>query len=223
MAHPGEVSLAHHGVLFLDEISLYAGSILDSLRTPLEEGLVRIARAGGVITYPCRFSLVGAMNPCPCGYLGDSKRRCKCPEHRLEQYQAKLSGPLLDRFDLQSTMERSTRKQLMSAPEGETSAVVCERVTAARDIQRERYGSPMVTNASASKRLFDGGLNLTTAGRADLGAAIDHLDLSGRGVDRVLRVARTIADLDQMECVEAVHIARALQSRTGISGTGAAA
>ncbi|MEA2497975.1 MAG: magnesium chelatase family protein [Actinomycetota bacterium] len=223
VAHPGEISLAHHGILFLDEIALYGGYILDSLRTPLEEGMVRIARAGGVISYPCRFSLVGAMNPCPCGYQDDSIRNCTCSERQLSAYQSKLSGPLLDRFDLQSTMIRLTRRELMSEPAGETSVEVRKRVEAARAIQMERYGSSLITNASASKRMLDTAMYLTPAAKIELSTAIDGLGLSGRGVDRVVRVSRTFADLAAKESIAAEHVSQAIYMRTQHAGPGVAA
>lgn len=223
IAHPGEISLAHHGVLFLDEIALYGAYTLDSLRTPLEEGQVRIARAGGVVAYPCRFSLVGAMNPCPCGYQDDSLRACTCSERQLSAYRSKLSGPLIDRFDLQSTMTRLTRKELMSEPAGETSAEVRARVERAREVQRLRYGSSLVTNASATKRMLDASLCLTTDAKIELSEAIDGLGLSGRGVDRVVRVARTFADLAGSDAIDAAHVMRAVYLRTQHWGPGVAA
>jgi magnesium chelatase family protein len=213
LAKPGEISLAHHGVLFLDEVGLYSAHVLDSLRTPLEEGVVRIARAGGVISYPCRFSLVGAMNPCPCGYEGDALRACRCSERQLQQYHSRLSGPLLDRFDLQVGVARARRNELMSEPMGESSDAVRERVESAREIQRRRYGSSLVTNASAPGSLLETGLLLSAEARRDAGDAIDALALSGRGLDRVLRVARTMADLDGSASVESVHIHTALHFR----------
>jgi magnesium chelatase family protein len=223
VAHPGEVSLAHHGVLFLDEIALYGSFVLDSLRTPLEDGLVRIARSGGVITYPCRFSLVGAMNPCPCGYQDDVLRNCRCSDIQLTRYQAKLSGPLLDRFDLQSTMARVGRRQLMGEPEGESSAEVRKRVEAAREIQTARYGSPLITNASASKKMLDTAMQLSPAAREEISEAIESLALSGRGLDRVVRVSRTFADLEGSEWVTDEHVFKALSFRTMHNEAGAAA
>jgi magnesium chelatase family protein len=151
LARPAEVSLAHLGVLFLDEISLYRRDVLESLRGPLEDGVVRIARSGGVISYPCRFSLIGAMNPCPCGFRGDESRPCDCTGPEIQRYRSRLSGPLLDRFDMQVVMTRLTKKELLGPPEGESSATVRARVERARTVQAERYGSSIVTNASASE------------------------------------------------------------------------
>jgi magnesium chelatase family protein len=213
IARPGEVSLANLGVLFLDEISLYRRDVLESLRGPLEDGVVRIARSGGVISYPCRFSLIGAMNPCPCGFRGDESRQCDCTGPEIARYRSRLSGPLLDRFDMQVVMTRLTKKELLGPPEGESSATVRERVERARAMQAERYGSPIVTNASAPRGQFDSKLRLDQHARADLGAAIDALSLSGRGVDRLLRVARTVADLRCNEEVSRTDLLNALSFR----------
>ncbi len=220
-ARPGEASLAHHGVLFLDELALYRADVLESLRAPLEEGQVRIARAGGAICYPCRFSLVAAMNPCPCGYAGDSLRACRCSRHALELYRAKLSGPLLDRFDIATTMARPSREELLGPPRGEPSEVVLGRVEGARALQADRYGSARTTNAAASKRQLERACHLSGPARAMVGLAVDRLALSGRGIDRVLRVARSIADLAGREDIGEEHIGEAISLRTdGEPGAG---
>ena len=213
LPRPGEVSLAHHGVLFLDELSLYRRDVLEALRGPLEDGAVTIARSGGTITFPCRFSLVAAMNPCPCGYLGDGRRPCSCSARTLDLYRARLSGPLLDRFDLHVTMGRPDRRDLLGEPSGDGSEVVRHRVVEARRRQGIRYGSAGTTNASCSKVTLERGVNLTASGRAVVEIATDALVLSGRGVDRVLRVARTIADLEGSETTEDDHVAEALSLR----------
>ena len=215
LARPGEVSLAHHGVLFLDELPLYARHVLESLRGPVEDGVVRIARSGGVLTYPCRFSLVAAMNPCPCGYLGDIRKSCRCTEMQISNYSGRLSGPLLDRFDLQVTMHRATRNELLGAPEGERSATIAQRVEIARTAQLDRYGSPLLTNASVPKSVLDKTIKLTPDAAQVLGGAIDGLGLSGRGVNRVLRVSRTIADLACSDTVAADHLIEAITLRAG--------
>jgi magnesium chelatase family protein len=213
IARPGEVSLAHLGVLFLDEISLYRRDVLESLRGPLEDGVVRIARSGGVISFPCRFSLIGAMNPCPCGFRGDESRSCSCSGIEITRYRSRLSGPLLDRFDMQVVMTRLTKKELMGPPEGETSEVVRCRVERARAMQATRYSSPVITNASASRSQLDSTLCLEDAARLELSAAIDALSLSGRGVDRLLRVARTVADLEGNEVITRIDLLNALSFR----------
>jgi magnesium chelatase family protein len=211
LARPGEASLAHHGVLFLDEIALYRSDVLETLRGPLEEGVVRIARSGGAISYPCRFSLVGAMNPCPCGYLNDTRKQCRCSTVRLESYRSKLSGPLLDRFDLQVEMERLTRDELLGSPGGESSATIRARVELARELQHARYGSSAKTNCSANLSMDD--VALSRAGRSMLADAVESLSLTGRGLVRVLRVARTIADLACSESIGEEHLGEALTYR----------
>lgn len=223
LPRPGEVSLAHHGVLFLDEITLFRREVLETLRGPIEEGLVRIARSAGVVSYPCRFSLLAAMNPCPCGYEGDEKRECSCSDMQLRNYANSISGPLLDRFDIQVQMCRLTKQELLGAPEGESSTTVRARVEQARDRQAERYGSRLVTNACAVKASLDAGVDLSGAARALLGEAIDTLCLTGRGLVRVLRLSRTIADLAGDPEVTEGHIAEALLLRLSRTGTEVAA
>ena len=223
LARPGEISLAHHGVLFLDELPLYARSILESLRAPLEDGVVHIARSGGSISFPCRFSLIGAMNPCPCGFRGDATRACRCSVVQLAAHGARLSGPLIDRFDLQMTMGRIGKAELMGPPDGETSEVVRKRVEAARTIQSLRYGTPLETNASASGRLLERTIELHADAPPVLGAAIDALKLSGRGLDRVLRIARTLADLAGSDAVHRDHIEEAIFLRSAVTDGGVAA
>lgn len=223
LARPGEASLAHHGVLFLDELTLYRTDVLESLRAPLEEGQVRIARAGGAVCYPCRFALVAAMNPCPCGYAGDSLRACRCSHHALDVYRTRLSGPLLDRFDIQIAMARPSRGDLLGPPQGESSEVVRRRVKAARALQVDRYGSTRTTNASASKRQLEKAGRLSAPARAMVGLAVDSLALSGRGIDRVLRVARSLADLAGEDDIGEEQVGEAISYRTldGDMGVGA--
>lgn len=212
IARPGEISLAHHGVLFLDELPLYRMEVLESLRQPLEDGRVRIARSGGVVSYPCRFSLIAAMNPCPCGFANSFGRSCRCREMDVRRYVGKLSGPLLDRIDMQVVVERLTKKELLGEPEGESSAAIRERVEAARAAQWDRYGAG-TTNASAGNRLFEDHRSLATDAHHELARGIDREELSGRGLQRVLRVARTIADLDGSATVTGPHVLEALGYR----------
>jgi magnesium chelatase family protein len=223
LAKPGEVSLAHHGVLFLDELPLYRHEVLESLRGPVEDGYVRIARSGGVVTYPCRFSLIAAMNPCPCGHFGDGRRACRCSDHERQRYHNKLSGPLLDRVDMRVGVSRLTKKELLGPPDGDSSDVIRARVEAARRMQAERYGSRRVTNASAMKFQLDASVSLAPTAEQELSRVIDHFALSGRGVNRVLRVARTIADLVGDGSLGAPHIAEAVLYRRREDGEGVAA
>ena len=222
LPRPGEVSLAHGGVLFLDELSLYRRDVLEALRGPLEDGVVTIARSGGAISFPCRFSLVAAMNPCPCGYLGDIRRPCSCSARSLELYRSRLSGPLLDRLDLHVTMARLERRELLGEPQGDASDAVRARVVEARERQAQRYG-PARSNASCPKALLEQGLGLSRPARAVIEVAADALALSGRGLDRVLRVARTIADLDGADGTGEDHVAEALSLRAAETGAEAAA
>jgi magnesium chelatase family protein len=214
LPRPGEVSLAHHGVLFLDEVTLYRKEALEALRAPLEDGVVRIARSAGTIQFPCSFALIGAMNPCPCGYLGDSRRACRCSSKQVEVYRSRLSGPFLDRFDLHVVMARLAKCEVLNPAPGETSGAVRARVEAARAVQARRYGSKLVTNASAPTGRFEASLALSLEGRSTLDAALDFLTLSGRGVDRVVRVARSLADLDGVDEVAPEHVAEALAYRS---------
>jgi magnesium chelatase family protein len=208
--------------LFLDEVALFRPEVLDALRGPLEEGEIRIARSGGAITYPCNLSLIAAMNPCPCGYRGDRRRSCSCSVRRVEAYNARLSGPLLDRFDLRITMSRLTRRELLGETEGEDSSMIRARVRAARLLQEDRYG-PGITNATAPRSLLDEELHLSSTARESLGEAIDGLSLTGRGMVRVMRVARTVADLVGDGAVGDEHLAQALLFRMDDGPEGAAA
>ena len=214
IARPGEVSLAHNGVLFLDEMALYRRDVLEALRGPVEDGIVRIARSGGVISYPCRFSLIAAMNPCPCGHSGDDGMLCRCSGRELDLYRARLSGPLLDRFDVQVKMLRTRSSELLGEGRGEDSESIRARVTTARNIQRERYGRGVTTNASAPKSAVERTVHLAPGARDMLRTAIDTLSLSGRGLDRVRRIARTIADLQGSSEVGEDHFAEALLLRS---------
>ena len=221
MARPGEVSLAHRGVLFLDELPLFPSAVLNTLRAPLEGGRIRIARSAASVLYPCRFTLVGAMNPCPCGYQGDARRACRCSDHQREVYQGRVSGPLLDRFDLQVSVRRVSKSRLLGPPEGPTTAEVARRVAAAREIQAERYGEG-VTNACAPHKTVEKCLNLDSKARSFAGWAIDHVGLSGMGLDRLFRVARTVADLEGGGPVTEEHLRQALGLRIGVGGEEAA-
>jgi len=210
---PGEVSLAHHGCLFMDELSMYRRDVLESLRAPLEDGHVRIARASGSIGFPCRFSLIAAMNPCPCGYSTDARHSCRCSDVDILRYWSRLSGPLLDRIDIQCEVQRLSKNELMGGPSDESSVEICRRVEVARAAQTDRYGSPLVTNASAPMKDFETSLGLDSAASSYLRSLIDGLGLSGRGFSRVLRIARTIADLESSDRVTHGHLEEAASRR----------
>jgi magnesium chelatase family protein len=213
IARPGEVALAHHGALFLDELPLYRREVLESLRGPLEDGLVRVARSGGTVTFPCRFSLVAAMNPCGCGFLGHPRRACSCSGLELARYRAKLSGPLLDRIDMGVTLAPPERGELLGTATGASSRAVRARVEAARALQRERYGSSLLTNASAPASCLRRAVALSPRAREMLASRLEQLSLSGRGLGRVLRIARTLADLEGSADVRDEHIEGALYHR----------
>ncbi len=211
---PGEVSLAHNGVLFLDELPEFRRSTLETLRQPLESGQVVIARASGTLAFPCRFMLVAAMNPCPCGYLGDKRRHCTCSPAQIARYRQKISGPLLDRFDLMMEVPAVDPAILAAAPAGESSATIRERVMAARLIQQKRYaGAPIHCNAALSGKALRRYCALTPAGQQILLRAVEELALSARAYDRILKVARTIADLAGSPDIEEPHLYEAVQYR----------
>jgi magnesium chelatase family protein len=211
---PGEVSLAHLGVLFLDELPEFQRPVLDSLRQPLETGKVQVARANGHVTFPARVQLVAAMNPCRCGYLGDATRACSRAPRCAQDYQARVSGPLLDRIDLHVEVAAVAAADLVLPPPSEGSAEVRARVEAARAIQTARYAAQgLRTNAEADGEVLEATAGPDEAGRALLAQAAAAMGLSARGYTRVLRVARTIADLAGAERVGRVHVAEALSYR----------
>jgi magnesium chelatase family protein len=207
---PGEVSLAHNGVLFLDELAEFRRRALDALREPLEEHVVTVTRVRGSLRLPARFQLVAAMNPCPCGFLGDARRPCRCTPRQIDTYRARLSGPLLDRIDLQCEVAGVPWSELQGPP-GETSAAVARRVAAARDRQARRQGAPR--NADLAADALRTHCHADDRARRLLGRAMEGLAMGARTHDRVLRVARTLADLDGSEGVGEGHVAEALQFR----------
>jgi magnesium chelatase family protein len=211
---PGEVSLAHLGVLFLDELPEFQRPVLDSLRQPLETGTVSVARANAHVTFPARVQLVAAMNPCRCGHLGDAALACSRAPKCAADYQAKVSGPLLDRIDLHVDVEAVSASDLTLPPPAEGSSEVAERVSAARAIQNTRYeGEGIRANCEADGELLDSIATPDEAGRTLLAQAAEAMRLTARGYSRVLRVARTIADLAGSESVGRVHVAEALSYR----------
>jgi magnesium chelatase family protein len=212
---PGEISLAHHGVLFLDELPEFKRSALEVLRQPLEDGSVTISRSAGKVTLPCHFMLVAAMNPCPCGYLGDPKHECRCSPSQIQRYRARISGPLLDRIDLHIEAPALSLAELRSDRPGESSAAIRERIERARQAQRLRFRG---TKLTANARMPASQLKRFCALDPSLGdllqQAMEQLSLSARAYDRILKVARTIADLAGAERIEAPHLLEAIQYRS---------
>ena len=217
--HPGEVSLAHRGVLFLDEFTEFHRDVTESLRAPLEDGYIVVSRAAGTVKYPSRVLLVLAANPCPCGNLGDPVLKCTCSPYAIERYKRKLSGPILDRIDLQINVPRLTAEELLNFQDSsESSSVIRERVIKARKIQEARWAEyKLVCNAELPEKLVKKCLILSEDTRKFLAEMAGKLNLSGRGLSRVLKVSRTIADLAGEENILTQHVAEALMYRQGIT------
>lgn len=209
---PGEISLAHHGVLFLDELPEFDRDVLETLRQPLEDREITIARAAMSVRFPANFTLIAAMNPCPCGRRGQGG--CTCTPHEIRQYWRKISGPFLDRIDIFIEVPRLSKEELMGKPRGEPSAAIRERVIRAREVQAERFkGLNIYTNAQMGVREIERFCKLTPEGEALLASAVDRLGLSARAYHRVLKVARTIADLEGSPEIREEHLAEAIQYR----------
>lgn len=212
--HPGEISLAHRGVLFLDELPEFGSRTLEVLRQPMEDKMVTISRAQGTLTFPSNFMLVAAMNPCPCGYYGDPVRACTCSLSAVTNYQKRISGPLLDRIDIHIEVPRVPYEKLSYNRKGEPSATVRQRVTIARQRQRERFdGLEITSNAEMRPAEVHRFCRLEEKGQALMRSAMQQMQLSARAYHRVLKLARTIADLAGSEHITAVHVAEALQYR----------
>ena len=212
---PGEVSLAHNGVLFLDELPEFRRNVLEVMRQPLEDRQVTISRAAASLTYPANFMLVAAMNPCPCGFFSDPTRDCKCSPTQIQNYVSRISGPLLDRIDIQVEVPAVKYAELANETTGEPSAHVQERVEKARHIQQQRFaGTAIHANASMESKQIREYCQIDSQAQELLRVAINQLGLSARAYDRILKVARTIADLDRNPHIEAVHVSEAIQYRS---------
>jgi len=213
---PGEVSIAHHGVLFLDEMPEFRKDVLEVMRQPMEDGRVTIARATMSLTYPAQFMLAGAMNPCPCGFFGDSTHECKCTPIQVQKYRAKISGPLMDRIDLHIEVPAVKFKELSDDASGERSNVIRARVTHARRLQLERFKAEkhIYANAHMETKEIRRYCPISEESKDLLRLAINKLGLSARAYDRILKVARTIADLDARPDIEQAHVAEAIQYRS---------
>ncbi|MGI5959700.1 MAG: YifB family Mg chelatase-like AAA ATPase [Massiliimalia sp.] len=212
---PGEISLAHNGVLFLDELPEFSRNALEVLRQPMEEGTVTISRVNSTLTYPCSMMVIAAMNPCPCGYFGHPTRGCTCSQVQVHRYLAKISGPLLDRMDLHIDVMPVEFESLASTQPAESSAQIKKRVDAAREIQRVRFqNTPITCNAKIPAAFLNKMCPMEPEAVAVLKSAFERLGLSARAYDRIVKVSRTIADLDQSETIGKRHIAEAIQYRS---------
>jgi magnesium chelatase family protein len=222
--HPGEISLAHRGVLFLDELPEFGTRVLEVMRQPIEDKVVTISRAQGSLTFPANFMLVAAMNPCPCGYYGDPIKPCTCAPSTVTKYQKRISGPLLDRIDIHIEVPRVDYQKLSSDRLGESSEAIRKRVQAARDRQTARFiipdsrktkheASDIVSNADMRVAEIRQFCKLDESGESLIRAAMGQMNLSARGYHRVLKLARTIADLAGSEQIQTIHLAEALQYR----------
>lgn len=210
---PGEISLSHFGVLFLDELPEFNRNTLEVLRGPLEDGEITIGRVSQVLTYPCKFMLVTSMNPCPCGFYG-SEKECRCSPESIKRYISKLSGPLLDRIDIQVEVSPVKYENLNSNIKEESSEIIKERVNKARKIQTERYKNyGIYSNSQLNPKLIEEFCKLDDKGKEVLKQAFEKLGLSARAYGRILKVSRTIADLDESENIDVKHVLEAIQYR----------
>jgi len=212
---PGEVSLAHNGVLFLDEMPEFRKNVLEVLRQPMETGVVTISRANSTVTYPANFVLVGAMNPCPCGFFGDEKRECTCSFREIQRYRAKISGPLMDRIDIHIDVPSVPFKDLTGVGQGESSSDIHQRVIAAKTIQEKRFQKTKIhSNAMMNPRQIRKFCEIGDRSNALLEKAMEKFGLSARALSRILKISRTIADLAGAPTIETAHVAEAIQYRT---------
>lgn len=211
----GEISLAHHGVLFLDELPEFHKSTLEVLRGPLEDNIVTISRVSASLTYPCNFILVASMNPCPCGYYGSKEKECTCSPQEIAKYMGKISGPLLDRIDIQIEVAPVKYEKLEEENEPESSSQIKQRVNEARKMQVERYQEEKIySNSELTPKLITKYCKLEANSKIILKDAFEKLGLSARAYGRILKVARTIADLEKSEQIQKKHVAEAIQYRS---------
>lgn len=212
---PGEISLSHYGVLFLDELTEFNRSTLEVLRGPLEDGVVTISRVNSSFTYPCKFMFVASMNPCSCGYYGAKEKECTCTEQMISKYIGKISGPLLDRIDIQVEVSEVKYQKLENSSNIESSKKIKERVNNAREIQRTRYKEDKIfSNSELTPQLIEKYCKIDNESKKILQMAFEKLGLSARAYGRILKVARTIADLENCENIRKRHIAEAIQYRS---------
>ncbi len=211
---PGEISLSHYGVLFLDELTEFNKSTLEVLRGPLEDRQITVSRVNGTFTYPANFMFAASMNPCPCGYYGSKEKDCTCSSTAISKYMGKISGPLLDRIDICIEVSPVKYKKLDSNERIETSEEIKKRVDKARKIQQQRYNGEILSNSELTPKLIDKYCKLDERGKKILEDAFNKLKLSARAYGRILKVARTIADLDESNKIEVKHIAEAIQYRS---------
>ncbi len=212
---PGEISMAHNGVLFLDELPEFNRRTLEVLRQPLEEHRVTISRAIGSMTFPANIMLIAAMNPCPCGFRGDPRRQCKCNPMQIERYLGRISGPLLDRIDIHIEVPPVPFRELSDKTSGTSSAQMKEQVQAAREIQHARFkGAPALLNGKMAPRQIRTHCQLDQDAENLLKTAMEDMGLSARAHDKILRISRTIADLDQSDSITAIHLSEAINYRT---------
>ena len=211
---PGEISLAHYGILFLDELPEFNKNTLEVLRAPLEDNIVTISRVNATLTYPCDFMFVASMNPCPCGFYGASDKECNCSEQAINKYMGRISGPLLDRIDIQIEVKRPKFEKISSKEKVETSSEIRGRVNKARKIQLERYKRyGILSNSELNTKMIAEFCKLDEKGEELLENAFKKFKLSVRAYERILKVARTIADLEEKESIEFKHVAEAIQYR----------
>jgi magnesium chelatase family protein len=214
---PGEISLAHRGVLFLDEFPEFPRSVLDSLRQPLEDGFVNVSRAHGSVQFPAKFMLVAAMNPCPCGFYGDPVKHCICSPAQMLNYQKKISGPLIDRIDLHIEVPRVEYEKLINPAQSESSVQILNRITIARQLQQKRFtGKKIFTNTEMGIKDIQFFCDLSEPAKEILKNAVHQMNLSARSYHRLLKLARTIADLAGSEKVDLPHVAESIQYRPNL-------